>query len=143
MIAEYTVPWVTVESPYARELAAKWIKSKDEQVASAGWCTYTGLVTTKPDTEIDLAEIEELLAKVVKEIDGAQNRVRYTMNAFVIATGVYEKSLSKKAVAAAKSIGTVAVSMGDTACKVPLATASIQKAEAAGSVGKKRKTIRC
>src|SRR5690242_3210046 len=28
MIAEYTVPWVTVENPNARELALQWMKSK-------------------------------------------------------------------------------------------------------------------
>jgi hypothetical protein len=33
--------------------------------------------------------------------------------------------------------------MGDTACEVPLAIAYIEKAEAAGKLGKKRKTIRC
>lgn len=39
MISEYTVPWVTVESADGRELALKWMKSKKEHVASAGWCT--------------------------------------------------------------------------------------------------------
>lgn len=143
MIAEYTVPWVAVESPHAREMALKWIKSKEERVATAGWCTYTGIVTTKDDSELDLAEIEDLLNKVVKEIGAAPNRVRYTMNQFVIATGIYVKPMSKKALAAAKAIGTVSVSMGGTACKVPLASADIQKAEAAGKIGKKKKTIRC
>ena len=40
MIAEYTVPWVTVENPQALELALQWIKSKKEHVAASGWCTY-------------------------------------------------------------------------------------------------------
>jgi hypothetical protein len=35
------------------------------------------------------------------------------------------------------------VDVGDTACNVPLATAYIEKIEAAGRVGQKRKTIRC
>jgi 3-methyladenine DNA glycosylase AlkD len=143
MIAEYTVPWVAVESPHARELALKWIKSKDERVASAGWCTYAGIVTTKEDSELDLKEIDDLLNKVAKEIDSAQNRVRYTMNRFVIAAGTFVKPLAKKALAIAKAMGDVSVNMGDTACKVPLAAAQIQKAESAGKIGKKRKTIRC
>jgi len=65
------------------------------------------------------------------------------MNNFVIAVGTYVKPLSKKALAAARTIGAVSVDMGGTACKVPLATEQIQKAEAGGKVGKKRKTIRC
>jgi 3-methyladenine DNA glycosylase AlkD len=143
MVAEYTVPWVAVESAQVRELALKWIASKKEHVASSGWCTYSGIVATKPDEALNLAEIEDLLSKVTKEIQGAQNRVRYTMNGFVIAVGSYVKPLLKKAKAAAKQIGAVSVDMGDTACNVPLATACIEKVEAAGRVGKKRKTIRC
>jgi 3-methyladenine DNA glycosylase AlkD len=87
MISEYTVPWVTVENPRARELAMQWIQSKKEHVATSGWCSYSGLLATKPDETLDLAEIENLLGAVVKEIKSAQNRVRYTMNGFVISVG--------------------------------------------------------
>ncbi len=52
MIAEYTVPWVTVENEHGRELAKEWMGSKKERVAAAGWCTYSGLVSLKPDAEI-------------------------------------------------------------------------------------------
>jgi 3-methyladenine DNA glycosylase AlkD len=143
MIAEYTVPWVTVENPHARDLAMQWIKSKKEHVASSGWCTFSGLVATKPDEELDLAEIEKLLGTVVKGIKSAQNRERYTMNGFVIAVGSYVKPLAKQAKDAARKIGAVSVDVGETACQVPLATAYIEKNEAAGQAGKKRKTIRC
>ncbi|HYL84251.1 MAG TPA: DNA alkylation repair protein [Candidatus Angelobacter sp.] len=143
MISEYTVPWVTVESPHARDLAMQWIKSKNEHVASTGWCTYAGLLSLRPDEALDLAEIEKLLGTVVKDIDGAQNRVRYTMNNFVIATGSYVKPLLKQAKGAAKQIGDVSVAMGETSCQVPLAAAAIVKVEAAGRAGQKRKTIRC
>src|ERR1700733_1836584 len=34
MIAEYTVPWVTVEHPRGRELALQWMASKKEHVAA-------------------------------------------------------------------------------------------------------------
>jgi 3-methyladenine DNA glycosylase AlkD len=143
MIAEYTVPWVTVENPETRELALQWMKSKKERVACSGWCTYSGLVATKPDDALDLAEIKDLLGTVVKGIKSAQNRVRYTMNGFVIAVGTYVKPLSKEAKAAARQIGEVSVDLGDTACNVPLATAYIEKIEATGRVGQKKKTIRC
>jgi len=143
MIAEYTVPWVAVDNPGARDLALLWIKSKKEHVASSGWCTYSGIVGTKDDKDLDLAEIEKLLGGIVKEIHKAQNRVRYTMNGFVIAVGAYVKPLLKQAKSAAKQIGSISVDVGDTACSIPLATAYIEKIEAAGRLGKKRKTIRC
>ena len=143
MLSEYTVPWVAVENPHARDLALKWMKSKNENIASSGWCTYAGIVATTPDEDLDLAEIKDLLNVVAKEIDGAQNRVRYTMNGFVIAVGAYVKPLLRQAKQAARKMGVVSVDMGDTACKVPLASAYIEKIETAGRVGKKRKTIRC
>ena len=143
MIAEYTVPWVTVENPQGRDLAMQWIKSKKEHVASSGWCSYSGLLATKADEALDLSEIEGLLGTVVKGIKSAQNRVRYTMNGFVIAVGAYVKPLSKQAKTTARQIGVVSVDVGDTACNVPAATAYLEKIEAAGRLGKKRKTIRC
>ena len=92
---------------------------------------------------LDLTEIEKLLGTVVKDIKTAANRVRYAMNGFVNAVGSYVKPLSKQAKAAAKQIETISVDVGDTDCKIPLATAYIERIESAGRLGKKRKTIRC
>lgn len=143
MVAEYTVPWVAVESPYAEELAAKWIKSKNEYVASTGWRTYSGIVTITDDKSLPFALIENLLDTVIKQIKTAPNRVRYAMNAFLISVGSYVKPLSKRAKDAAKTIGEVTVDMGDTDCKVPFALTYIEKMEKSGKLGQKRKTIRC
>jgi 3-methyladenine DNA glycosylase AlkD len=143
MISEYTVPWVTAENAGGRALALKWMESKKEHVAAAGWCTYSGLLATKADGELDLGEIEKLLGKVVEGISRAQKRERYTMNGFVISTGAYVQPLAKQAKAAAREIGEVSVDVGNTACKVPVALEYIAKLEDAGRVGRKRKTIRC
>jgi 3-methyladenine DNA glycosylase AlkD len=143
MLSEYTVPGVVCESDHARDLAVKWIDAKKESLACTGWSTYAGVVATRPDEELDLAEIEGLLDRVVAEVHAAPNKVRYLMNAFVIAVGSYVKPLLAKAKQAAKAIGAVEVDMGDTACKVPLATAYIEKVEAMGRVGRKRKSIKC
>jgi 3-methyladenine DNA glycosylase AlkD len=143
MISEYTVPWVTVENVQGRELALKWMDSKVESVAAAGWSSYSGLVATKPDAELDLKEIEGLLNRVVKEIGAAKNRARYTMNLFVISVAGYVKPLSKQAKAIAQKLGNLSVDMGDTSCRVPVATEMIAKMEARGKIGVKRKTMRC
>lgn len=143
MISEYTVAWVTAESPHARDLALKWMKSRSDSIASSGWATYAAMVATTEDKDLDLAEMKELLQSVVDQIDKAGNRSRYTMNGFVIAVGTYVKPLLKQAKAAAKKIGKVSVDVGETACKVPLATEYIEKVEARGHIGKKRKTFKC
>jgi len=143
MIYEYTVPWVAVEHPEGRKLALKWMDSDEEHVAAAGWRTYAGLVTTIPDEQLDLAEVEGLLQRVVREIHGAKNQVRGRMNGFVISVGTFVLPLHDKALDAARKMGVVEVDMGDTACEVPSAAAHIAKAEAAGKLGQKKKTIRC
>lgn len=143
MISEYTIPWLAVENEKARELALAWIGSKKAHIAASGWCTYAGLLSTRPDEDLDMQEINELLARVTKQIDAVPNRVKLTMNNFVIAVGAYVKPLLKEAKAVARQLGTVKVDVGDTACKVPLATSYIEKIEKAGRLGKKRKTLRC
>jgi len=143
MVSEYTVPGVACESRHARGLALKWMKSRKEHVAACGWATYAGLLAVTPDEELDLAEIQELLDRVVVEIGSAPNRARYTMNGFVISVGTYVRPLLKQAKAAAQQIGKVNVDMGGTACKVPRAAEYIAKVETMGRVGKKRKTVKC
>jgi len=143
MIAEHTVPWVTVENKDAVHLATHWIASKREHIASSGWCTWSGIVATRPDADLDLGAIATLLKRIPAEIGAAKNRVKSTMNSFVIAVGIYVTSLRAEALAAAAKMGTVSVDVGDTACKVPFAAEYIAKAEGAGKAGKKRKTIRC
>lgn len=142
-ISEYTVPWVASESEHGRALALKWMNSRTEHIAAAGWNTYSGIMATTDDEDLDLKEIKALLKRVEAEIGGAKNRVRYTMNGFVIGVGGSVTPLAKQAEATAKKIGKVEVDMGGTACKVPLATDYIAKLQKSGRAGKKRKAIRC
>jgi 3-methyladenine DNA glycosylase AlkD len=143
MLGECTVAWVAAGSPHGRELALRWIDSKQESIAAAGWATLGSLVAIRADDELDLAEIRALLSRVQKTIHDQPNRVRHTMNNFVIAVGCYIKPLTDLAVAAAEKIGTVTVDVGETACKVPYAPDYIQKVRARGTLGKKRKSARC
>jgi 3-methyladenine DNA glycosylase AlkD len=142
-LSEFAVPWVAAETPFGFELGLKWIQSNQEQIAAAGWVTLSYFASLQPDTTLDLVKYSQLLDKVALEIHQSQNRVGHTMNAFVIAIGTYIKELTEKSIQVAQKIGTVKVDMFGTACKVPLATAYIQKAIDNGSIGKKRKTARC
>src|SRR5262249_34101227 len=143
LLSEYTVAWVAAGSKHGRELALEWIDSKKENIASSGWATLSSLVGIKDDKDLDLVELQKLLQRVQKTIQQQPNRVRYTMNGFVIAVGSYVKSLTSAAIATAEKIGPVSVDMGGTACKVPWAPDYIEKVKARGSIGKKRKTAKC
>jgi 3-methyladenine DNA glycosylase AlkD len=142
-ISETTVVWVAAEHPEAWQLALKWIDDKNEQVAATGWNTISGLTSLKPDMELDIPQLRKLLERVKKEIHKAPNRVRYTMNNFVIHLGTYVEALHEAAVAAARKIGPVAVFMGDTACKVPEAEAYINASRKRAGGVKKKKTLKC
>ena len=143
MISEYSVAWVAAESAYGQELAMEWMQSKSEQIASSGWCTYANLLAFLPDEKLDKKEIQQLLKQIEKEIHSAQNRVKQTMNAFVIAVGAYVPELTNLAIETGKRIGVVMVDMGGTACKTPFSPDYIDKIIKRGSVGKKKKTVRC
>src|SRR5437588_8444776 len=140
MVSEYTVPWVAAGSPVGHELALEWIDSKNEQIAAAGWSTLSSLVGTKDDEELDVPLLKKLLGRVAKSIHQQPNRVRHTMNGFVIAVGCYVKALTEAALDAAKKVGVVSVNMGDTACKVPAAVDYIKKLKDKGGIGNKRKS---
>jgi 3-methyladenine DNA glycosylase AlkD len=143
MLSEYTVPWVAVESKFAEELADEWIKSDDENIACAGWNTWSGIVSIKKDEELNITKLKELIKYIEKNIHKSQNRVRYCMNGFIISAGAYVKELTEDAKKAANQIGKVNVNMGATACNVPEAVSYIEKSIERGSLTKKKKTMKC
>jgi 3-methyladenine DNA glycosylase AlkD len=143
LIAEYTVAGVTAESDYALELAKEWIESDEEMIAACGWSTYANYISITPDPLLDLDEVRKLLNRVEMTIQSEQNRVRYTMNAFVIVVGTSIEELHKEALKTAEIIGKVHVNVGQTACKVPEATDYIKKVVNMGKLGSKKKTCIC
>jgi 3-methyladenine DNA glycosylase AlkD len=138
-----TVAWIAAESKHGLALGREWIDSKKEEVAKTGWATLGCVVALKDDAELDIAELKRLLERVEKTIHDEPDDVRYSMNNFVIAVGTYVKPLTDLAVKTGEKIGKVTVDMGDTACKVPYSPEYIQKAKTKGTIGKKKKTVRC
>lgn len=142
-LSEYTVPWVASETKYGFELGLEWIKSNKENVASAGWSTLANYSAVNQDEDLDIDRYRKLLKKVEQEIHSAQNRVKYTMNGFVIAIGSHIKDLTTEATKVSEKIGKISVDMNGTACKVPYAKEYIQKIINKQRVGRKKKTARC
>ena len=141
-LSEYTVPWVAAEG-LRHEMARAWIDSPKESIATSGWATLSSLVALEDDSKLDLAELSRLLERVEAEIHTRANRVRYGMNGFVISVGCYVPALTELALETAARIGQVTVEMGGTACKVPFAPQYIEKVRQRGTLGKKRKTVKC
>ena len=141
-ISENTVAWAAAESNYGTELALKWIDSDREFVADAGWTTLANLASMKADKELDLKLYKSLIERVVKTINRSPNRVRYSMNGFIISAGGFITSLTSEALTAAMKIGKIHVDLGGAACKVPVVKEQIASMEKKGILGKKRKNIK-
>ncbi len=142
-LSEYTVPWVAAESRHGWILGLKWIDSKRENTAVAGWATLGSVAGVQDDARLDLDRYRRLLERVTATIHRQPDRVRYVMNGFVISVGCFIQPLTQAAMQAAAKIGAVSVDMGGTACKVPSAAEYIKKVKARGTLGKKRKSARC
>ncbi len=142
-ISEYTVPWVTAGSRYGFELGQEWIDAEEEYIAAAGWATLSGLVAIKEDSKLDQALLRHLLQRIEKTIHTSPNRVRHTMNGFIIATGSYVKELTQEAIDTALRIGSARVQENGTASKMPDAVVYIKKAIDKGQIGKKKKMLKC
>ena len=69
--------------------------------------------------------------------------MKQTMNSFVISAGGYVPELTDFAITTGNRIGAVTVEMGDTACKTPFSPDYIDKIKKRGSIGKKKKTVKC
>ena len=137
------VAWVAAESKHGREVAREWIDSKKDNAAQTGWSTLSSLVAITDDAHLDLAELKRLLRRVEQTIHQQPDDIRYAMNGFVIAVGIYVPALTGLAMQTGEKIGTVSVDMGETACKVPSAPEYIRKAQKRGVIGKKRKAAKC
>lgn len=142
-LTEYTVAWVASESNFALELAREWIQSDNPKIVSSGWATWSAMMMIKPNNELDLKELNKLLESIPAQIHQASDRVRYTMNGFIIAVGSAVPELFDKAKEIGKKIGKVTVDMNGTACKVPSVDEYLDKVKSMNKVGHKKKTAFC
>lgn len=143
MIAEYSVAWNLAESSLCMNICMKWIDSDDPILQEVAWAALGCRLAFVPNNKIDIKVQTTLLNRVEKNIHSSFNRTKYSMNGFVIALGAAIPKLTQKCKEVGDRIGKVEVFMGDTSCKVPLIRSYIEKVEARGSVGKKKKTLKC
>ncbi|MCA8940249.1 MAG: DNA alkylation repair protein, partial [Planctomycetes bacterium] len=115
---------LVAKTPHAKKLSAKWRGMKDEWMSMMGWSIVGGLACTKyhcgrpaagvpglADADDPGAVTEDELSAFVDEIEAgianAPNMTKYAMNGALISIGTVSDALFKKAMAAAKRIGTV------------------------------------
>lgn len=141
-LATWTVAAVAAESAHGWELGLKWIEQAGESVQCAGWSALSGVLSMRENDDLDLPLIQKLMKRIASTIHEQSDRLKVSMNNFVISVGAYVQPLADEAMATAKEIGKVPVKLvGD--CKMPFAPDYILKCQARGSLTKKRKMMRC
>jgi len=85
-------------------------------------------VRTWLDASLPDEYFEKFLGVIERAMHSRKNRVRHQMNGALIAIGIRNPALEKKAVAAAERIGKVEVDHGETGCKTPDAVPYIRRA---------------
>lgn len=143
MIAGCTVAWVAADHPNAIEIANRWMDSKKELIAIAGWSTLASVASCIPDDRLPIDTLSCWLDRCTDSIHTSPNRIRYAMNQFVINVGTYVEPLGTKSIAIAKTIGQLQFDKGNTDCKIPDAETSILKSRRGETVAPKRKSSRC
>ncbi len=116
---------LVARSPHCQTRMEKWSTSKGEWIGRSGWQLLAHLAMS--DTGLPDSYFELHLATIENEIHTRKNRVRDAMNSALIAIGIRNPKLEKKALAAAKRIGQIEVDHGQTSCKTPDAGTYIHK----------------
>ncbi len=143
MLSDFVVAVTLAESDLAQPVANRWIRSGDENRASAGWACYEWLLGWRPDSYFEQDTILGLLELAEASIHGAPPRVKRAMNNFIVAVGVSYLPLHEEALQAAEDIGEVeVVSNGETKV-LGSAAEQIRKAADKGRIGFKRRAVRC
>lgn len=114
-------------SPIAEQTMRDWMKSTDESAREMGY-GILGVRLKDDSASVTDADAVKVLATIEKEIHRSPNWARYAMNGAIISIGVFKPALRKKAIEAARRIGTVEVDHGETYCKTPNAVSYLEKA---------------
>lgn len=108
---------MAVKSPDAFRNMEKWTKSKEEWIGAVGWNVLAHMALKSK--ALDDSYFQPFLEAINDDIHKSKNRVRYSMNNALIAIGIRNEDLQRKAMEVAKQIGTVQVDHGETGCKTP------------------------
>lgn len=116
---------MVARTPHAQKLMTRWTKSNQEWIGRAGWQLLAHM--SMNDGQLTTGLLEDYLKVIEAGIHKRKNKTRDAMNSALIAIGIRNKTLEKKAVATARRIGKVEVDHGETSCKTPDAVEYIRK----------------
>jgi 3-methyladenine DNA glycosylase AlkD len=143
MLSDMVVAVTLAESEVAQSVAGRWIRSAEEDRASAGWACYEWLLGWRSDDYFEPERIRRLLELAAATIHEAPPRVKRAMNTFIVAVGVSYRPLHDEALKTADAIGVVEVVSNGQVKALGSAAEQIRKAAEKGRIGFKRRAVRC
>lgn len=132
-------PLIARNKETVQKVLIPYLHSNDNRKKQVGYTVYSIILGSYEDHEIDYDHVKAMIQEVKETIHQSENRVRYSMNNFVIAAGAAHSDITELSKQAAVAMGKIEVYMGNTSCKVPDAYSYIEKIEHKGYIGKKRK----
>ena len=127
MLVDVFVSNLIRKTTYAKTKMENWIRSADEWTGRAGWQLLAHIAMQ--DKNLEDNYFENYISEIEKRIHDSKNRTKDAMNNALIAIGIRNENLEKRAIEAADRIGRVDVDHGDTSCKTPNAADYIKKAK--------------
>jgi len=143
MLSDFVVAVTLAESDLAQPVANRWIRSGDENRASAGWACYECLLGWRPDGYFEPETVRVLLELAATTIHAASPRLKRAMSNFIVAVGVSYQPLHDEALRTAEDIGVVEVVSNGKVTPLARAAEQIRKAAEKGRIGFKRRAVRC
>lgn len=131
-------PLIARNEELVNELLYEYLESDNNRKQQVAYSVYSLVLGSYDDELIDYKHVKDTIEYVKHNIHSSENRVRYSMNNFLIAAAAANSDITDLSKEVAKHIGKVHVYMGKTSCKVPDAHSYIEKIEARGTIGKKR-----
>lgn len=113
------------QTPIIQTMVERWTKRAEEWHGATGWNLLGSLAMQEnglPDSYF-----ANYLDIIERDLHGAKNRVRYSMNNALIAIGGRSEALHVQAVKVAQALGQVIVDHGQTGCKTPDAVPYMEK----------------
>ncbi len=128
---------LVAQTPFAKKKMQQWSQSKEEWVGRSGWLILAHLARNSKN--LKNVFFEDYLKIIESTLHHRPNRTKDAMNSALIAIGIKNPSLQKKATLSAKKIGKVIVDHGQTNCKTPNAASYIEKTIARNQALKNKK----
>ena len=122
MLSERGIAELASSNVKAWQIAEKWIQSKDEMTACAGYSLYMTLFTKTDNRLMDVEKIKTMLISMSNRIHHELPHLQYAMNNCLIMAGIHIDPIYEFCLELANSIGYVKPTVAINNCNIQSAS---------------------